>query len=199
LNLITSNTTIAFVNAAAPADTILVATLNARGKVEKITQGNKPDYMFLPTTFEYNNDRLTAMNITLGSNTTKSNFFYDNQNNITSIEDQPTPSVSVPGKVSYGYTTQKAAQQFYMDEPRGYSWNSFSLLQYAGLFPELNPTNLRTSTKVLWGNNYQAYNMNIANHQLDGNNNLTSYEVLNPGSSEVASKYNLGWNCNNGY
>lgn len=199
LNVITSGQSIAFVNAASPADTVLVATLNGRGKVEKIVAGNKPDFMFLPTTFEYNNDRITAMHITLGNNTTTSNFFYDSKGNNTSIEDEPTSSVPVPGKVVYEYSNQKASQQFYLDEPRGFSWNSFSLLQYAGLFPELNPSSLRTSTKVLWGNNYQAYHRNIASHQLDGNDNLTSYEVVDPSTGDVISKYNLAWSCNNGY
>ena len=199
LNVITAGNAISFVNAASPSDTVLVATLNSRGKVEKIAAGNKPDFMFLPTTFDYSNDRVTAMHITVGNNTTTSNFFYDSRNNNTSIEDQPSGSVNVPGKVVYEYASQNAGQQFYMDEPRGFSWNSFSLLQYAGLFPELNPSNLRTNTKVLWGNNYQAYNMNIANHKLDGNKNLTSYETVNPGTGTTISKHNLAWNCSAGY
>lgn len=199
LNVVTSNGSIAFVNAAAPGDTVLIATLNSRGKVQRISHGNKPDFMFLPITFDYNNDRVSAMHISLGATTTTSNFFYDNKNNNTSIEDEPTASVPVPGKVVYAYTNQKASQQFYMDEPRGFSWNSFSLLQYAGLFPELNPSNIRKSTKVVWGNNYQAYNMNIENQRLDGNGNLTSYEVVNPNSGSVVSKYNLAWSCNSGY
>ncbi|HKP31749.1 MAG TPA: hypothetical protein VJT83_03455 [Chitinophagaceae bacterium] len=199
LNIVNSGSSIAFVNAASPSDTILIASLNNRGKVEKISEGNKPDFAFPPTTFEYINDRVTAMHITLGSTTTTSNFLYDNKNNNTSIEDQPTASVPVPGKVTYEYTNQKAGQQFYMDEPRGFSWNSFSLLQYAGLFPELNPSNLRSHTKVMWGNNYQAYDLDISNHQVDGNGNLTSYEVVSPNSGDVVSKYNLAWSCSNGY
>lgn len=188
---------LAFVNANAPQDTVLLASFNKKGRVDKIILGNKPNPNFLPTTFDYDGNGLHAMYITLGSNTLTSYFNYDNNGNLISIADAPSASVSIPGKVEYGYDpTKKASNQFYFDEPRGFSWNTFSLLQYIGLFPELQPTNLRTSTKVTWGNNYQAYHMNIINQQVDGNGRLVSYDVASPGSSTTVSHYNINWSCN---
>ena len=188
---------IAFVDASAPQDTILLASFNKRGRIDKIIAGNKPNPNFLPTSFEYDPRGLRAMYITLAGNTLTSYFNYDHNGNLISIDDAPSASVSVPGKVEYTYdANQKANDQFYFDEPRGFSWNTFSLVQYLGLFPELQPTSLRTSTKVMWGNNYQAYHMNIINQQLDGNGKLISYDVASPGSNATISHYNINWSCN---
>ena len=188
---------VAFVNANAQQDTILIASFNKKGRVDKIIAGNKPNGNFLPTSFDYDKNGLRAMYITLAGNTLTSYFNYDPEGNLISIADAPSTSVSIPGKVEYTYDPhQKANDQFYFDEPRGFSWNSFSLLQYIGLFPELQPQNLRTSTKVMWGNNYQAYHMNIVNQQLDANGKLVSYDVASPGSNTTISHYNINWSCN---
>ncbi len=188
---------LAFINANSPNDTILVAYFDRKGRVEKIVSGNAPSQDFLPTTFQYSNNRLASMGITLAGNVLISYFDYDAKGNIVSITDAPTTSVPIPGKVQYAYATnEKAKQQFYFDEPRKFSWNSFTLLQYVGLFPELEPVNLRTSTKVDWGNNYQAYYMNLTNHQLDQNGKLMSYENVSPGGGNTISRYNINWTCN---
>jgi len=188
---------IAFTNANAHADTILFATFDRRGRIDKIVPGNKPDFEFLPTAFEYTGNRLSGMRITLAGADNVSYFNYDSKGNLTLINDLPTPSVPVPGRVEYQYASnQKASGQFYFDEPRKFSWNTFSLLQYIGLFPELQPVNLRTSTKVNWGNNYQAYYMNIANQQLDQQGKLVGYDVVSPGSGSTISHYNINWSCN---
>jgi hypothetical protein len=139
------------------------------------------------------------MHITLAGQTETSYFDYDDKGNLVSISDAPTPSIPVPGKVEYKYATnEKANDQLYFDEPRKFSWNSFTLLQYIGLFPELHPVNLRTSTKVTWGNNYQAYNMDITNQQLDAQGKLISYDVVSPGSTAAINHYNINWSCNGG-
>ena len=188
---------VAFVNANAPQDTILIASFNKKGRVEKIIAGNKQNTNFLPTTFDYDKNGLRAMYITLAGNTLTSYFNYDQKGNLISIADAPSTSVSIPGKVEYTYDpNQKANNQFYFDEPRGFSWNTFSLLQYIGLFPELQPTNLRTSTRVTWGNNYQAYHMDIVNQQLDANGKLISYDIASPGSNTTISHFNINWSCN---
>jgi len=197
LNVVYSDNSISFVNAAASSDTLLVATLNSRGKVQYIKQGNKPDANFVPINFDYVNDRVSALHVSFAGNVETSNFAYDNRDNVVSISDEATPSVPVPGKIVYEYSNKRAGQQFYMDEPRKFTWNSFTLLQYAGLFPELNPSNVRTSTKVWWGNNYKAYDMRIDNQKVDGNNNRTSYDVLEPNSGKVINTFNLGWSCAN--
>ncbi|HYJ37944.1 MAG TPA: hypothetical protein VEV87_04985 [Chitinophagaceae bacterium] len=188
---------VVFIDASAPQDTVLVATFD-RGRIEKILPGNKVNENFLPTSFVYSGNRVQSMSITLAGKTEVSNFDYDTKGNIISISDLPTTSVPNPGKVEYKYAiNEKAYEQFYFDEPRKFSWNSFSLLQYVGLFPELQPVNLRTSTKVNWGNNYIAYNMDIANHQIDQKGNLVSYDIMSPESSNTVSHYNINWTCNN--
>lgn len=199
LNVKWTGSAIAFINADAPLDTVLIATINKKGRIQEIVAGNKPNSEFLPTTFTYNNNQLQSMSITLGGHANTSNFNYDSRGNLVSITDLPTTSVPIPGKVEYQYAAnEKASDQFYFDEPRGFSWNSFSLLQYIGLFPELQPTNLRTSTKVTWGNNYQAYYMNIGNHQMDAQGKLVSYDIMSPTSSQAISHYNINWTCNSG-
>ena len=193
-----ANTGLAFMDANASHDTILVAFFDRNGRIEKIVPGNKPSQDFLPTTFQYSNNKLASMGITLAGKTETTYFDYDTKGNIISITDAPTTSVPIPGKVEYGYATNEKAQaQFYFDEPRKFSWNSFSLLQYVGLFPELQPNNLRTSTKVNWGNNYQAYHMDIANHQIDPSGKLVSYDIVSPGSGNTISHFNINWTCNN--
>jgi len=190
---------IAFIDANASQDTILIATFGKKGRIDKIVAGNKPNSQFLPTTFTYDKNQLESMTTTLAGKTETSNFKFDNKGNLTSIEDLPTASVPVPGKVEYQYATnEKAGDQFYFDEPRKFSWNSFSLLQYIGFFPELQPNNLRTSTKVTWGNNYVAYYMKIGNHQMDPQGKLVSYDVMSPTSGQTVSHYNINWSCNNG-
>jgi hypothetical protein len=198
LNVTWTTNGIAFFDANDAQDTILVATFDRKGRVDQIIPGNKPNYQFLPTTFTYSKNQLQSMNVTVAGNIETSNFNYDNKGNLVSITDLPTTSVPVPGKVEYGYATnEKATDQFYFDEPRKFSWNSFSLLQYIGLFPELQPTNLRTSTNVTWGNNYQVYQMNIGNHQLDNLGKLVSYDVISPTSGQTISHYNINWSCDN--
>jgi hypothetical protein len=188
---------LAFMDANATQDTILIAFFDSKGKIEKIFPGNKPSQHFLPTTFQYSNNRVSSMGITLAGNTETTYFDYDVKGNISSITDAPTTSVPIPGKVEYGYASnEKAKSQFYFDEPRKFSWNSFTLLQYVGFFPELQPVSLRTSTKVSWGNNYQAYYMNIANHQMDQGGKLVSYDIVSPGGGNAISHYNINWTCN---
>jgi len=189
---------LAFLDANSLSDTVLIAYFDRKGRVEKISAGNAPSQDFLPTTFQYSNNRLSSMGITLAGNVLMSYFDYDQNGNIVSISDAPTTSVPNPGKVEYVYATnEKAKQQFYFDEPRKFSWNSFTLLQYVGLFPELEPVNLRTSTKVNWGNNYQAYYMNITNHQMDQNGKLLNYDIVSPGNGTTISRYNINWTCGN--
>ena len=197
LNIYRSQNGIAFVKTGTATDTVLFAFVNSKGRIEKIVPGNTAKADFLPTSFEYNGDQIAAMHISLAGNIETSYFNYDTKGNCTSIADAPTPDVQVPGKTEYEYATnEKAKQQFYLDEPRKFSWNSFSLLQYIGLFPELQPVNLRTATKVMWGNNYQAYNMKIANQQMDGQGKLISYDIIHPQTGKTVSHFNINWNCN---
>ena len=61
--------------------------------------------------------------------------------------------------------------------------------------------NLRTATKVTWGNNYQAYNMKIGNQQLDQEGKLVDYDIIHPQTGNTISHYSVNWKCssdNNG-
>ncbi|HYF32034.1 MAG TPA: hypothetical protein VD993_13015 [Chitinophagaceae bacterium] len=176
-----ANNSIVFLKAGSATDTVLVASLNAQGKPIDVVAGNAPDANYLPTSFEYNNTRLSAMKITLGSNLLVSRFAYDGKGNCTSIQDDGQGSMT-PGRVEYTYGNKKADRQLYLDEPRIFSWNTFSLLQFSGLFPELQPAQLRTGVKVFWANNYKVYDVNLVNHHVEGGN-LQRYEVSFPGSS----------------
>src|SRR2546430_1656907 len=193
---------IAFTKARTITDTVLFAFVSKKGQVDRIVPGNQPDPQFLSTSFEYEGNQISALHITIAGKTETSYFNYDNKGNPVSITDAPTADVAVPGRIEYEYaTSEKAKQQFYLDEPRKFSWNSFSLLQYIGLFPELQPVNLRTATKVTWGNNYQAYNMKIGNQQLDQEGKLVGYDIIHPQTGNTISHYSVNWKCssdNNG-
>ncbi len=184
-----------FTDVSNPGDTVLAAQLNDLDKIEKIVAGNKPDPQFPSMYFQYNNSSITSMQVSIGDRTESSVFKYDGKGNCTAIEDMPSPGISVPGKVVYEYSNKKASRQFYLDEPRRFSWNSFTLLQYLGYFPELNPTQVRTITKVWWGNNYMAYDATLQNHVFDNDGKLLRYEAVNPSPGNPPIKYELGWNC----
>ncbi len=185
---------VAFLKAGSSTDTVLVATLNAEGKPVSVTEGNAPDQLnYLPTSFEYNNNRVSAMKITLGGNQLVSRFTYDSKGNCVLIQDDAQGNLT-PGRMEFTYDNKKADQQFYFDEPRGFSWNTFSLMQFAGLLPELQPMYLRTGIKVFWANNYKVYDVSLGNHQVQGGV-LQSYEVTTFNGSSSSIPYFTDWQC----
>ncbi|HEX6181127.1 MAG TPA: hypothetical protein VFZ47_07745 [Chitinophagaceae bacterium] len=185
---------VAFLKAGTTTDTVLVASLSAEGKPVSVVAGNTPDALnYLPTSFEYVSNRLSAMKITLGSSQLVSRFNYDTKGNCVLIQDDAQGTIT-PGRVEYTYDNKKADQQVYFDEPRGFSWNTFSLMQFAGLLPELQPTTLRTGVKVFWANNYKAYDVSLGNHQVQGGT-LQSYEVTTFNGSPSSLPYFTDWQC----
>lgn len=183
---------VVFMKAGSATDTVLVVSLNADGKPANVTLGGAAGMDYLPTSFEYTNSKLSAMKISLAGNQNVSRFSYDNKGNCVLIQDDPQGSIT-PGRVEYTYDNKKADRQLYYDEPRGFSWNTYSLLQFAGFFPELQPTHLRTGVKVYWGNNYKAYDASIGNHQVqDGT--LQRYDVTFSGST-TPIPYFTDWQC----
>jgi hypothetical protein len=178
---------VAFLKAGTTTDTVLSASLNAQGKPVNVVAGNTPDAGYLPTSFEYTNSRLSAMKISLAGNLLVSNFSYDDRNNCTLIQDE-SRSGEIPGRVEYTYDNKKAEQQVYLDEPRPFSWNTFSLMQFSGLFTELQPANLRTAVKVWWANNYKAYDAQLINHDIN-DGTLVKYDVTFPGSTVTLTNY----------
>ena len=175
-------------------DTLLIAELNRNGKVVSTRDGNKPDFQYLPTLFDYSDNRVNTMKIDFSGKDLLANFHYTN-GNITRIDDIGDGSTT-PGKVEYQYATgNKIKQQQYFDEPRKFSWNTFTLLQFLGLFPELDGENLRTRTTVDWGNNYIAYDKILVNHQIDQDGRLMQYAITDPADGTISSRYFLNWSC----
>ncbi|MGB8190703.1 MAG: hypothetical protein WCF67_02235 [Chitinophagaceae bacterium] len=184
---------VAFTDAAATSDTVLIVSLNATGRAADVAAGNKPNVNYLPTSFEYSNNKLAVMKISLAGKYLTSRFVYDDKDNCVAINDDQQAS-EIPGRVEFTYDNKKADQQVYFDEPRPFSWNTYSLLQFSGFFPELQPSNLRTGVKVYWGNNYKAYDVQLINHQLN-KGKLTKYEVSFGGSNPTIDQY-AEWICN---
>jgi hypothetical protein len=183
---------VAFLRAGTTTDTVLFASLNAQGKPADVVVGNTPDFNYLPTSFEYNNNRLAAMKIQNAGQVLVSRYQYDGRNNCISIIDDALAS-EIPGHVEYAYDSRKVDQQVYLDEPRPFSWNTFSLMQFSGFFPELQPATLRSGVKVFWANNYKAYDVQLVNHQIvDGK--LTQYEVSFGGTSTPTARF-IDWQC----
>jgi hypothetical protein len=178
---------------AGTADTLLVIELNQKGRVVTTRDGNKADFQYLPTSFDYANNKVNAMKIHFSGTDLLADFHYNN-GNITRIDD--IGDGTSPGKIEYQYATgSKIKQQQYFDEPRKFSWNTFTLLQFLGLFPELDGENLRTRTTVDWGNNYIAYDKVLVNHQVDPNGRLLQYAVTDPTDGTISSRYFLNWSC----
>ena len=176
------------------SDTLFVVTLNNKGQVISTANGNKPDFQFLPTTFTYLNDNVSEMKIHFMGKELVSDFKY-RDGNLISIEDKSIAG-ETPGKIEYEYNIgNKVSKQHYFDEPRKFTWNTFTLLQFIGMFPELDGQSLRTRAIVYWENNYKAYDRKIVNHQVDGNGRLLQYAVSAPEDGEISMRYFLDWNC----
>lgn len=194
LDVLWGASSIAFVRAGAAADTMLIVTLNAQGKPVSAVGGNAPSTDFLNTSFEYSNNMLSAMKISLAGNLLVSRFTYDDRGNCILIQDE-SRSGEVPGRVEFSYDSKKVDTQVYYDEPRPFSWNTFSLMQFAGLLKELEPNNQRTAVKVWWSHNYKVYDVQLLNHQLNGGT-LVKYDVSYGGNSNVLP-YFIDVQCDN--
>ena len=176
------------------ADTLFVAVLNQQGKVLYTRDGNKPDFQYLPTSFSYSNDRIASMKINFNGKQLESKFNFSAAN-VTSIEDVSLTG-ETPARIEYQYGTgTKIRQQSYFDEPRKFTWNTFTLLQFVGLFPELDGDALRTKTTVYWENNYKIYERQLVNHQVDSEGRLLQYAVSSPTDGLVSMRYFLEWSC----
>lgn len=192
LDIKRSGRTLTVYKAGSSTESILIITLNNNRKVVSAVAGTASDINFLPTQFSYENGNLASMKMTNGTVETASRFHYSN-GNIVKVEDIDA-SGNISGQVQYEYDlSTKASKQLYLEETRNFNWNTFTLLQYLGYFPELDPTHLRTRTKVLWANNYVAFDAKLQNHRVE-NGRLVSYEVTFPGSS-IAIPHEIQWDC----
>lgn len=195
MNLHWQNNRVAFTAASNSADTILIAHFDKKGLLVSITQGNAPNENYLPTNFQYKNGKLSAMRINFQGSQLVSNFTYDKNGNCKKIQELPLNGQDM-GYVEYEYNTGvKATNQVYFDEPRGFTRNTFSLAEYMGWLPGLNPVNLRTHTKVVWEDGYEAHNVYYKNHVTDGTGKLTKYEVAFSPSDASYEKHEINWTC----
>lgn len=123
--------------------------------------------------YEYKNNRLVSVNWGLGSvSNYKDTCIYDNYGNILSIK----PSVIGDGYTyEYDYS-RKAKYQYYQDELRMLN-NGFTLLCYLGLFPELNPVNIRTHVNVGSAPSGGFWSKYLINHEIDDKGRLVKYGV----------------------
>ncbi len=186
---------VAFTSSSSPSDTILIANFDKKGNLVSIVDGNSPNENFLPTTFQYNGTRLSTMRVQFQGTELVSKFTYDRSGNVTRIQELPSNGTT-PGYIEYKYNTgATAGNQIYLDEPRGFNRNTFTLAQYMGWLPSLSPVNVRTQSKVVWEDDYEVHNVYYKNHQTDGSGNLIKYEVASDANSDAYEQHVIGWKC----
>lgn len=181
---------VAFTSAAKPSDTVLVAYFNSEGRVASVKQGDAADFNFLPANFYYKNGRLSNYDMDQDAVLTKAEFSYDQRGNIVRISEKTGEESLAVTEYSYDPYNRAAAQVY--QEVSGTFNNSFALLQYAGYFPELNPSSLRTRTRVVWDGDYEVYNLRLANHKKDLNGLLTSYDIVDE-DNNVLRTHLVSW------
>lgn len=194
-SLVWEKNRVSFLRDGSPGDTVLVAYIDKNGLPLRIIAGNKPDENFLPTSFQYRSGKISRMLIAFNGSQLVADFYYDKNGNCIRIQEKGDGTYT-PGRVEYTYSTSsKASGQIYADEPRGFSWNTYSLAEYSGLLSQNQPVNLRTGTMVVWEDNYVVYDMAIRNHQIDTKGNLISYDVVDPVDNSTATHHTIGWSC----
>jgi hypothetical protein len=193
LNVFYSGNRIFFINNANAADTCIKASLNNFGKPATAVFSETIDFGLPDHDFYYDEDgRLSRIVLD-----TESNygfwFHYDSRGNNTVIS-QDTINGTAGICETFEYDNgHKANQQAYFDYPRGFSEDGFLVFHAMGLLPELNPVNLRTHTKVMWGN-YVAYDARLFNHVIGPQKKLLGYNVGTLNSS-VSASWTLSWQC----
>jgi hypothetical protein len=183
-----------FLSQGSITDTVLKAHFDKKGVLLSLTPGNAPNENYLPVTFEYKGGKLSKMKIAFNGSNLVSDFSYDRNGNLKRIQEQPFNGEPM-GYVEYQYhPSMKASNQVYFHEPVGFSRNSFIIAKYMNWLPSTTPTNLLTRTIVNWGD-YEAQNVYIKNHQLDGKGNLVKYEVAGSAGGESYEQHNITWSC----
>jgi len=163
-------------------DTILIAEFSQFGRVDKIQPGSSPNAVLPKTTFGYTANFLTSIK-TSGST---SFVTYDNVGNVKTIKDPHSQGLE-DVEYTYDYNTV-IKNQFYLDQTRGWIWNTFTLAQVMGWLPELVPASKRIHTKILFTNSDVWEDSDLTDHEVDAEGRLTSYK-------NGDSKWNLQWYC----
>jgi len=192
LNVFYKRNEIFFINNANPADTCIKATLNNFGKPETASFSETIDFGLPDHKFCYDqNGRLVKVIVDRESNYGFW-FHYDSRGNNTVISlDTIDQAPAILETFEYD-NSRTASQQCYLDHARGFSEDGFLVFHAMGLLPELNPLNLRTHTRVMWGT-YMAYDADLFNQKLDGQGKLVGYDA--GANSNATSSWSLVWQC----
>lgn len=172
-----------------PLDTAMKIYLNARGRVKECF-GN---FLVQYTKFDYDaHNRLSNVRYSWGF-PTNDTCVYDRYGNILRITNDQG-GVHVGTFYYYDYS-KKGRRQLYLDEPSHVA--DFTLLQYLGFFPELEPVHLRK--RVLMGTEAHPYwwNKDIINHQFDAKGRLIRYDMVDSAFGEAYLDFQafINWNC----
>lgn len=125
--------------------------------------------------FRYKNNRLVAID---WENYFVDSCVYDSYGNILSIKEN---GAGIGYTFGYDYS-RKGKYQYYQDELRTVD-NGFTLLCYLGLFPELNPVNVRTYVRLGPDSGMAYWLRYLINHEFDDKGRLIKYGITsNPGS-----------------
>jgi hypothetical protein len=178
------------VNAYNPLDTTMKIYLNPKGRVRECIGKLGMDY----TRFYYDgNDRLKNIEADFGDFIVKDTCEYDSYGNILSITHKDRSNVRVGNFYQYDYS-KKGKRQFYHDEP-GFS-DDFSLAQYLGLFPELEPVHIRTHVRVGLEVGIFLWDKYLVNHQFDAKGRLKQYDIANDsGGTDLSFQAFVNWRC----
>lgn len=179
-----------FIRMESPYDTVVTAWLNQQGRVIRTSSQNGT----WESKFVYRNNRLFSIQWPEAYGITDT-CEYDAYGNILSIAHYVDYYFVDREGYFYEYDYSKQGkQQFYLEEIRFIN-NDFTLMQYMGFFPELNPRHLRTRTLI--GQKSFAFGQYLANHVLDAKGKLLQYDIVTPpGQPQVTiTQAHLTWNC----
>lgn len=190
LRVVYKGSEVYLINKKAPFDTTLKVFLNAQGRVRECLGTG---YIFR-NKFFYQGNRLRALEYE-GLGFHRDTCEYDSRGNILSIAPPGPPGTRWGYFYKYDYT-KKAKQQFYMEETRDLN-NDFTLLQYLGAFPELNPVNVRIYTRSGPEVGPGGWRHPLLNHRFDSQGRLLGYDLgFEDGDSVIASSgASLEWKC----
>lgn len=171
-------------------DTTMKIYLNAKGRVKECFGKFRIDY----TKFSYDaKNRLSNLEYAWGGPPVFNDTCeYDQYGNILRIY-RPFQGERQGSFYKYDYS-KKGKRQVYLDQ-LSHS-DDFTLLQYLGFFPELEPVHVRT--RVWMG--YETYpywwDRHLANHQFDAKGRLIQYDVFNSITDpQPHFQAFLNWNC----
>jgi hypothetical protein len=172
-------------------DTTMKIYLNPKGLVKKCIGKLAMDY----TQFDYDSkNRLSNITYGFGDGIVLSDTCaYDTYGNILSITRFDSRDGRLGNFYKYDYS-KKVKRQFYRDEPS--SNDDFTLLQYLGFFPELEPVHVRTHVRVGLETGSFMWDKYLVNHQFDRKGRLIQYDIANnPGGTDISFQAILNWKC----